>query len=179
MRLAKPCLFLDRDGIINKDIGYAYQAKQIEFMPSIFSLCRYFQQRGYLIVIVTNQSGIARGYYSEQEFESLNTWFMHEFSRRGITISTIKHCPHHPSISGECYCRKPSPGMLLEAAHDYNIDLSNSIMVGDKASDMQAGIAAGIGFNLWISPDHVPYQRKSPYNCTRYRNLTDLLAKLA
>ncbi|MCK5880821.1 MAG: HAD family hydrolase [Sinobacterium sp.] len=179
MRPAKPCLFLDRDGIINKDVGYAYKPEQIQFMPGIFAICRHFQQRGFLIVIVTNQSGIARGYYNDMQFQSLNTWLTSEFSRRGISLASIKHCPHHPSISGACDCRKPAPGMLLEAAHELAIDLSCSIMIGDKISDMQAGTAAGVGFNIWISPDHLPYRRKATYNCAHYTSLPKLLAKLA
>ncbi len=179
MALAKPCLFLDRDGIINKDVGYAYRPEQMQFMPSIFSVCRYFQRRGYLIVIVTNQSGIARNYYGEDDFSALNIWLKHEFLRRGIVLNSIKHCPHHPTISGDCDCRKPRPGMLLEAAKELNIDLKNSIMIGDKSSDMQAGCHAGVGFNVWIKPDHVPYRRKAPYNCARFKNLSDFLAKLS
>ena len=151
----------------------------MHFMPSIFALCRYFQTRGFLIVIVTNQSGIARGYYSEEQFQDLNTWLLQEFSRRGIHIASIQHCPHHPSISGVCDCRKPAPGMLLKAAQAHGIDLASSIMIGDKASDMQAGLAADIAECVWISKDHVPYQVKAPYNCSLYRSLTDLLAKIS
>lgn len=144
------CLFLDRDGIINKDIGYAYKPSDIEFMPGIFQLCETFNQRGYIIIIVTNQSGIARGYYSEDDFQALNRWIEKEFLQRGIHISATYHCPHHPEISGPCDCRKPQAGMLLSAIKHYKIDPQSSIMIGDKLSDMQAAETAKIGTKLWL-----------------------------
>ncbi len=176
---SRPCLFLDRDGIINNDVGYAFKPEQIHFMPGIFTLCRYFQQRGYLIVIVTNQSGIARGYYSEEDFKTLSDWMIQEFKKRQIQIDLIKHCPHHPKITGECDCRKPKPGMLTQAIEELNINPTRSIMIGDKASDMQAGQAAGIEHNIWLNPEHVLYQHKPPYNCLKVRNLLQLRALLS
>ena len=174
----RPCLFLDRDGIINEDVGYAYQVEQIRFVPGIFSICRYFQRRGYLIAIVTNQSGIAREFYTEEDFANLSQWMEAEFHKRQIHISSIKHCPHHPKITGKCSCRKPEPGMLLEAANEIGIDLNNSVMIGDKLSDMQAGLAAGVKANIWLSSEDVLYHRKAPYNCLTIRNLLQLRALL-
>ncbi len=138
------CLFLDRDGIINKDIGYAYKPADFEFMPGIFELCHEFQKRGYLIVVITNQSGIARGFYSEADFQTLNDWLVNEFKKQDINITDILHCPHHPDITGPCDCRKPEPGMLLTAIKKYRIDPQFSIMVGDKESDMVAANKADI-----------------------------------
>ena len=137
-------LFLDRDGIINKDIGYAYQPKQIEWVEGIFELCRHFYNEGYLLIIVTNQSGIARGFYTEEQFEALVHFFETGFKREGLSLTHTYHCPHHPDITGPCDCRKPKPGMLLEAIETYHIDPKASIMIGDKASDMEAAYHAGI-----------------------------------
>jgi len=174
----RPCLFLDRDGIINTDIAYAYKPEQIEFVDGIFSLCRFMQRHGFLIIVVTNQSGIARNYYSEAQFQELSEWMKNEFLKRGITINDIKHCPHHPKITGPCSCRKPEPGMLLEAIEQYAIDPELSVMIGDKASDMQAGMRAGILSNVWISKDHVQYSKSQTdtvnSRCLRLHRLNEL-----
>lgn len=144
-------LFLDRDGIINRDNGYVYRTDDFHFMPGIFELCRKAQDKGYLLVIVTNQSGIARGYYSEDDFRQLSDWVARRFADQGIRLQATYHCPHHPEITGPCDCRKPQPGMLLTAIADYGIDAQHSIMIGDKPSDMQAALAAGIGQRLLLS----------------------------
>lgn len=144
-------LFLDRDGVINKDIGYAFRSEDIDFVDGIFELCQAAQQQGYVIIIVTNQSGIARGYYSEEDFKELNQWFVEQFAQHDITLSAIYHCPHHPDITGDCGCRKPHPGMLLEAIEKYQIDPNHSMMIGDKSSDMQAAKTANIAQRIFFS----------------------------
>ncbi|PHQ64997.1 MAG: D,D-heptose 1,7-bisphosphate phosphatase [Sulfurimonas sp.] len=113
-------------------------------MDGIFTLCKYYQSLGYIVVVVTNQSGIARNYYTEEDFDELTSWMLKEFSFQDIDIKMVYHCPHHPDISGECSCRKPNPGMLLQAASELNIDLKNSIIIGDKERDILAGINAGL-----------------------------------
>ena len=140
----KKVLFLDRDGVINVEKHYLYKKEDFEFIDGIFELCQFFQDLGYLIIVVTNQSGIARGYYSEEDFENLTQWMIEKFKENGIYISKVYHCPHHPDISGECRCRKPKAGMLLEAQKEFDIDLKHSVMVGDKERDIDAGINAGI-----------------------------------
>jgi len=140
----KKALFLDRDGVINVEKHYLYKKEDVEFIDGIFELCQFFQDLGYLIIVVTNQSGIARGYYSEEDFENLTQWMIEKFKENGVLISKVYHCPHHPDISGECQCRKPKAGMLLEAQKEFDIDLKHSIMVGDKERDIEAGINAGI-----------------------------------
>ncbi|MCK9492353.1 MAG: D-glycero-beta-D-manno-heptose 1,7-bisphosphate 7-phosphatase [Sulfurimonas sp.] len=137
-------LFLDRDGVINVEKEYLYKIDDFEFIDGIFDLCRYYQDLGFIIVVVTNQSGIARGYYSEDDFETLTSWMKGEFLKQDILISKVYYCPHYPKISGKCSCRKPSPGMILDASRDLNINLSESIIVGDKERDIEAGIAAGL-----------------------------------
>ena len=140
----KKALFLDRDGVINVELHYLYKIEDFRFIDGIFELCKYYQNIGYLIIVVTNQSGIARSYYSESDFEKLTTWMVKEFVKNGITITKVYHCPHHPEISGECSCRKPEPGMFLQAQKEFDIDLENSILVGDKERDIEAAISAGI-----------------------------------
>ena len=142
--MSRKALFLDRDGVINVEKEYLYKREDFEFIDGIFELCRHYQELGYLIFIVTNQSGIAREYYSEADFEKLTEWMLEAFEKEGITISKVYHCPHHPKLSGACSCRKPEPGMLLEAAKEFDVDLKNSIIVGDKERDIEAGLNAGL-----------------------------------
>jgi len=137
-------LFLDRDGVINIEKDYLHKIEDFEFIDGIIELCHYYMHHNYLIVVVTNQSGIARGYYSEEDFNELTAWMIGSFYERGVEITHVYHCPHHPDISGECSCRKPKPGMLFNAKKDYNIDLENSVLVGDKERDIEAGLASGL-----------------------------------
>ncbi len=143
-------LFLDRDGVINVEKEYLYKQEDFEFIDGIFELCKHYQDLGYLIFVVTNQSGIARKYYSEADFKKLTEWMVSEFAKRDITIAKVYYCPHHPDISGTCECRKPKPGMLLQAADEFAIDLHNSIMIGDKERDIEAGINAGLTENYLL-----------------------------
>lgn len=140
----KKALFLDRDGVINIEKDYLYKIEDFEFIDGIIDLCLHYQQLGYLIIVVTNQSGISRSYYSENDFEVLTTWMIEEFSKYRVQISKVYHCPHHPTISGKCNCRKPNPGMLLDAQKEFSIDMGHSIIVGDKERDIEAGLNAGL-----------------------------------
>jgi len=140
----KKALFLDRDGVINVEKAYLYKIEDFEFIDGILDLCKYYQKLRYIIIVVTNQSGIAREYYSEKDFSILTTFMINKFSSYGITISHVYHCPHHESISGTCDCRKPAPGMLIKAKNDYDIDLEHSIIIGDKERDIEAGLNAGL-----------------------------------
>ena len=140
----KKALFLDRDGVINVEKEYLYKKEDFEFIEGIFELCSHYQELGYLIFIVTNQSGIARKFYTEDDFARLTQWMLQEFEKEGIHITRVYHCPHHPDISGACECRKPKPGMLREAAEAFDVDLKNSIMIGDKERDIEAGLNAGL-----------------------------------
>ena len=142
--MANKALFLDRDGVINKEVNYLFKIEDFEFIDGIFDLCRHYQEKGYLIIVVTNQSGIARGYYSEKDFEILTSWMNNEFEHEGIDLHKVYYCPHHPDISGECECRKPDIGMFKEAEEEFGVDLVNSIMVGDNERDIEAAIKAGL-----------------------------------
>ncbi len=142
-------LFLDRDGIINIDHGYVYKVEQFEFVDGIFEVCQHAQALGYQIIVITNQSGIGRGMYNEDDFTKLTQWMNKQFLQQQVLITDVFFCPHHPSkgTNGykiQCKCRKPAPGMILEAANKHNIDLSSSIFIGDKSSDIEAAFNAGI-----------------------------------
>jgi len=137
-------LFLDRDGVINVEINYLYKIEDFEFIDGIFELCQYYQDKGYQIFVVTNQSGIARKYYTEEDFTLLSSWMIQKFKDNNIIIKKVYHCPHHPDISGECTCRKPRDGMLQLAKKEFKIDLVNSIIIGDKERDIEAGLNAGL-----------------------------------
>lgn len=148
-------IFLDRDGVINYDHEYTYQIKDFAFIPDVFKVCRQFIQLGYQLIIITNQSGIARGYYSENDFKKLNHWMLEQFKNNGIKIKAVYYCPHHPvyglgEYKIECNCRKPKPGMLVRAAQEYQINLSQSILIGDNLSDIKAGKSAGVGKNFLV-----------------------------
>jgi len=149
----KKALFLDRDGVINIDYGYVGKIEDFKFRDGIFELTKYFSDRGYDIFVVTNQSGIARGYYSEEDFQKLTSYMKDEFSKRGVKIKDIKFCPHHPEVTGVCECRKPSPKMILDLAKNYDIDLNNSILIGDSKRDIEAGKSAGIEKNILVSKE--------------------------
>ena len=144
-------LFLDRDGVINIEKNYLYKISEFEFIDGIFDVCRYFQKLDYFIVVITNQAGIARGLYTEDDFIKLNNWMIGEFKSNNINITKVYYCPHHPEFGVECECRKPRLGMILRAKAEIGIDLQNSILVGDKISDVEAGINAGVGRNYLIT----------------------------
>ncbi len=153
-------VFLDRDGVINVDHGYVSTWERFEFLPGVPNALRALQDAGYLLIVVSNQSGIGRGYYCEADVESLNQAVaQHLGSTVGVTLSEFYHCPHHPTeAEGEfrrqCDCRKPAPGMIRQAVLDHGIDLKTSLLVGDKDSDIEAGRAAGVArlFKVVDSP---------------------------
>ncbi|NYF78205.1 D-glycero-alpha-D-manno-heptose-1,7-bisphosphate 7-phosphatase [Granulicella arctica] len=142
-------LFLDRDGVINEEIGYLNRAEEVRFVPGIFSLCRTAQRLGYKLMIVTNQSGIARGYYTEADFHRLMEWMRGEFLRESVTIDAVYFCPFHPEhgigdYRREHEDRKPSPGMLRRGAREFDLSLTQSVLVGDRCSDITAANGAGL-----------------------------------
>ena len=143
-------VFLDRDGVINVDHGYVSTWERFEFLPGVPDALRALQDAGYLLIVVSNQSGIGRGYYCEADVESLNQAVaQHLGSTVGVTLSEFYHCPHHPTeaegqFRRQCDCRKPAPGMIRQAVLDHGIDLKTSLLVGDKDSDIEAGRAAGV-----------------------------------
>jgi len=136
----KKALFLDRDGVVNEDSRYPHKPEHIVFRDGIFDLCRFAVQKGYIIVVVTNQSGIAKGYFTEEDVKKLHAWMGERFVKEKIEITAFYYCPYHHEGVNEQYrrdsdLRKPAPGMLLQAVKDHGIDLTKSLMVGDKSSD--------------------------------------------
>lgn len=168
----KRALFLDRDGVINKEINYLYKIEDFEFIDGVFDACNFFQKKEYLVIIITNQAGIARGIYSEDDYQILTKWLIEQFKANGVQISRVYHCPHHPEFNVSCNCRKPEPQMFFEAERDFRIDLENSILIGDKNSDILAGINAGIKNNYLINTGHKISSNE--YNVKILRDLREL-----
>lgn len=145
----RKALFLDRDGVINVNHGYVHTPEQTDWVPGIFEFCRMAQDAGYLLVVVTNQAGIARGYYSEEQFLDYTRWVHEQFESRGVPLLATYYCPHHPDAGVEpwrldCECRKPQPGMLLAAKARFGLSMQDSVLVGDQPSDLAAAAAAGV-----------------------------------
>lgn len=141
--------FFDRDGIINIDHGYIYKIDDFTFCDGIFELMRAFAKKEFALFIVTNQSGIGRGYYSENDFTKLTSWMLEEFAKNGIQIQKVYFCPHAPEEN--CSCRKPQIGMFKQALSEFEIDMQNSWMIGDKPSDIGAGKNAGILNTVFVN----------------------------
>ena len=153
-------VFLDRDGVLNKDEGYVGCVDDFHFIEGTIEALQSLKQAGFLLVLVTNQSGIARGRYSEDDFINLTEWMDWSLADKGVDLDGIYYCPHHPEHGlGEykidCDCRKPKPGMLLTAASELDINMAKSFMVGDKASDLQAAINAGVAHPILVKTGKV------------------------
>lgn len=171
-------LFLDRDGVINVDHGYVFRPDQIVFLPGIFDLCRAARRGGYVIVVVTNQAGVARGLYQEEHVRVLHDWLIDRFAEERVDIAGFYYCPCHPEGVVEKYkCdsfdRKPNPGMLLKAANDLRLDLPSCILVGDKLSDILAAEKAGVGTKVLVGR-----QTEELSSAALCRSLTEVQALL-
>ena len=147
-------LLLDRDGVINFNHGYVHTPEHTDWVPGIFELVALAHRHQVLVIVVTNQAGIGRGYYSEDEFLEYTAWMHAQFAQRGTPLLATFWCPHHPDAGSgeyrvECECRKPRPGMLLAAAERFDLDMHASWMIGDKPSDLEAAATAGVG-NRWL-----------------------------
>lgn len=140
----RPAIFLDRDGTINVEKHYLYKLEDWEWIPGAIETIGEFNKAGYSVVIVSNQAGIARGYYGEVDLQRLNQFIQKELAKTGAQVDRFYHCPHHPEFTGECDCRKPKCGMLLRATLELNLDLTRSWLIGDKLTDIQAARAAGV-----------------------------------
>lgn len=145
-------VFLDRDGVINIEKNYLYKIEDFEFINGVFESLSYLQKKGYKLFIITNQSGIARGYYSLEDFEKLTLWMQEEFAKKGIEISQVELCPHGPNDN--CSCRKPKTGMIDKILKNYELDLSNSWLIGDKSSDIKCANEAKIANTIQVQSGH-------------------------
>ena len=149
-------LFLDRDGVVNVEVGYLHRAEEVRFVDGILSLCRTAVRLGYRLIVVTNQAGIARGYYSEADFHALMEFMRGELRAQGVELDAVYYCPFHPEhgvgeYKREHEDRKPGTGMLLRGATDFGVELSESVMVGDRCSDVMAANTAGLRQAFLIS----------------------------
>ena len=174
-------LILDRDGIVNVDRGFVHQTDQFEFVPGIFALARFWTQtvRG-PIAVVTNQSGIGRGYFDERTYHELTRWMCARFEAEGARIAAVYHCPFHPTHGVGPYrrdhpWRKPHPGMILQAVGDLGLDPARSVLVGDRMSDIAAGAAAGVGLSV-LAGSH---EAGDAGTASAYERVPDLAAALA
>lgn len=161
----RPALFLDRDGIINVEMNYVHRMDDFVFIDGIFDLCRSAIAVGMAIVIVTNQAGIGRGYYTEAQFQELSDWMCERFAEEGIAIDGVYYCPYHAEhgvgkYKADSIDRKPNPGMILRARNELGLLLEGSILVGDKASDIAAARAANVGRAVLMAPSHVAISPK-------------------
>ena len=146
-------LLLDRDGVINIDHGYVHKVRDFEFTRGIFNLSRLAHAMEYKIIVITNQAGIARGLYTEQQFHDLTAWMCRKFARNGAPITKVYYSPCHPTegiglYKKDDFSRKPNPGMILQAKSEYNLNLDQSVLIGDNPTDIKAGLAAGVRCNL-------------------------------
>lgn len=153
--MADKVIFLDRDGTINKEVNYLYQINNFEFISGAPKAIRLFHELGYMVIVVTNQSGVARGYYKETNVILLHNYINTLLKKENTYIDSFYYCPHHPEgvikrYSYVCECRKPKVGMIKQASYDFDIDLYNSILIGDKNIDIQTGKNAGIGKNYLV-----------------------------
>jgi D-glycero-D-manno-heptose 1,7-bisphosphate phosphatase len=147
--MRKRALFLDRDGVVNEEVGYLHRADEVRFVNGIFSLCRTAAGLGYRLIVVTNQAGIARGYYSEADFEVLMEFMRGKLRAEGVELDAVYYCPFHPEHGVGRYRqehedRKPGTGMLRRGAREFGVELSESVLVGDRCSDVGAANAAGL-----------------------------------
>jgi D-glycero-D-manno-heptose 1,7-bisphosphate phosphatase len=154
--VSRKALILDRDGVVNREVGYLSRVEDVEWVPGIWELCRAARDAGFVTIVVTNQSGIARGLYTEEDFHALMRWMGEQFAAEGVEMAAYYYCPHHPEhgvgkYKRDCADRKPGPGMLLRAARELDLDLAASVMVGDRCSDVGAANAAGVGRMFLLS----------------------------
>lgn len=158
MTAKRPAVFFDRDGVLNLDHGYVHRVADFTWVDGALDAIRRLNRLGWLVFVVTNQSGVARGYYDEAAVAALHGWMAAEAERAGAHIDDFRYCPHLPKASvpayaKDCDCRKPGPGMLLDLMAAWPVDAARSFMIGDKASDMEAARAAGIASHLFGGGD--------------------------
>jgi D-glycero-D-manno-heptose 1,7-bisphosphate phosphatase len=160
--------FIDRDGVINEERNYVHRIEDFVLLPGVPDALRLLRDAGYLLVVVTNQAGIARGYYDHAAVDTLHAHLRALLHTEGVVLDGVYLCPHHPAgavpaFAMDCDCRKPAPGMLLQAAEELGIDLAASILIGDKLSDIEAGRRAGVRATVLVESGHpIPDAERAP-----------------
>lgn len=179
-RAIRRAAFLDRDGVVNVDHGYVFRREDFEFVDGVLDASARLARRGFALVVVTNQSGIGRAMYTETDFAVLTAWMKLQFADAGAPLAGVYFCPHHPQHAQgtyrvECECRKPAPGMLLQAARDLRLDLKRSVMFGDRRDDMEAARAAGVPTRVLLGTDgrHLPAQADADLASARFKSLAE------
>jgi D-glycero-D-manno-heptose 1,7-bisphosphate phosphatase len=157
--------FLDRDGVINRDLGYVHRPDQFEWMPGAPDAIRLLNERGFRVIVVTNQSGIGRGLYDEAEFRAFMDWIGTKLAEHGARFDAVYYCPHHPTEARApyrqtCDCRKPAPGLIRRAIAEHGLDPGQSFLIGDKSSDIEAAKAAGVTGHLFDGRDLLDLVRR-------------------
>jgi len=173
-------LFLDRDGVVNKDYGYVYQINKFHLIDNIISLIKYAKENGYKIIVITNQAGIGRQLFSVQDYKKITKYMKDLFLKNNCIIDAVYHCPYHPSEGigkylKDSYDRKPNPGMLLKAQKDFNLDMNKSILIGDKMSDIKAGSSAFVKTNILFNKHKKKYRSKKLLKFFEISSLTEAL----
>jgi len=153
-------IFLDRDGVINKEVNYLSNPDDFEFVKGSIKALKILKQKGYLLIVITNQSGIARGYFTKEILNEIHNKMIRILTQNNVELDDIFYCPHHPDITGPCKCRKPNPGMILTAKDKYNINLNDSFMVGDTLKDIKTGLNAKCKTVLVLTGYGIEEQKK-------------------
>ncbi|XPV67620.1 MAG: D-glycero-beta-D-manno-heptose 1,7-bisphosphate 7-phosphatase [Halarcobacter sp.] len=168
-------IFLDRDGVVNIEKEYLHTIEEFEFIEGLIDTLKILQKEGYLLFIITNQSGIARGYYSYDDFKRLNSWMLDKFDENGVKISQVEFCPHVPEDN--CSCRKPKTGMIDNILKNFSIDLENSWLIGDKSSDIKCAINANIKNTIQVKTGHSFDEKKSlaNYVCQSIKDVPEII----
>lgn len=164
-------IFLDRDGTINVEVDYLHECKKLEFVPGAVEALMILQNKGYKLIVITNQSGVGRGYFPIEDVYKVNEYMSQLLSEQGVTIDDFYCCPH--TEKDNCQCRKPQPGMYLKAAKEHDVDFSKSYMVGDKITDVQAAFELGCGFGLVLSGHDIKMEYQEQYNGHCYKDLLE------
>lgn len=172
----RKAIFLDRDGVINKEINYLYRIKDFELIDGVIPALQFFKKLGFLLIVITNQAGVGRGYYTENDVIKLHHYMENIFSENECAVDRVYYCPHGPNDN--CECRKPKPGMIVQAVKEFDIDLNESWLIGDKNTDLLAGKNAGVKNLVLVRSGHIVNEEEplAHYIFDSIYNVIDMLS---